>query len=883
MQHPRLAVATFVLVLTASSAPAATRQQIEADWLAQAQQWSIAPGQSTTPTADFRRAGAEAVQRARRLAEYLGSKGLDTKTCLSELDHVAAELEKPPQTAPAENARTLYLRARRAWRKLAFAEPALDFDRLLFVKRFTQETYPDVCLNHMPWVSRPGGDLCIVSGWKAETEPKVQTLLKGALGPGHVHGIDLWWDASRVVFGYAKSPGDGPVKGFPGRLGHDARLAAEPIHLFEIGSDGKGLRQLTGHKSWSDLDPAYCPNGDIVFVSERCATSLQCNEYDKDETSCNLYVMHPNGNGIRRLSANKDGDYVPHALDDGTIGYTRWEYHERNLMENQSLWTIHPDGTGADALYKQHMSQPLALYDARSLPGGKKLVAVAGGHHTLYCGPVVLVDRSTGMNDARGLTIVTPNVMPPEGGMTGLPVAEGGVHDRGGVYMNPWPLTEKQFLVSYTCREQTDPRGYALYLIDVFGTKELIYRDPAISSFAPIPLRPRPVPPRLPDMTDPAAETATCTLSNVAYGVEGLDPQRIRYVRVAEIIAWPYEMQSGGQRYGEHHMHAPQLPNWTPVRILGDVPLDRDGSARFTVPVDRMIYFQLLDADRMELRRMRSFISFQPGETRGCVGCHETRCAAGAAVSSEAAARGAATPLLPPWGPRTLNFLRDVQPVLDRHCTACHGGLKPAGGIDFSGGLTSHNKDIPGYGWNRAYETMRAKRLVAVASVNADLSVTPPLAFGSHKSKLIEVLRDGPCGQRVKLDQEDWLRLTMWIDANAPYHDGFVNKRPAVAPYDLAADQALLGRMTAVHQRRCAQCHQPSEVSRLDWIDIHNPADSPFLKAPLAKVSGGSGKCRPAAIYRDSSDADYKALAEAVRQAVQKAWERPRRDLVHWP
>ena len=210
------------------------------------------------------------MQRARRLAEYLGSKGLDTKTCLSELDHVAAELEKPPQTAPAENARTLYLRARRAWRKLAFAEPALDFDRLLFVKRFTQETYPDVCLNHMPWVSRPGGDLCIVSGWKAETEPKVQTLLKGALGPGHVHGIDLWWDASRVVFGYAKSPGDGPVKGFPGRLGHDARLAAEPIHLFEIGSDGKGLRQLTGHKSWSDLDPAYCPNGDIVFVSERC-------------------------------------------------------------------------------------------------------------------------------------------------------------------------------------------------------------------------------------------------------------------------------------------------------------------------------------------------------------------------------------------------------------------------------------------------------------------------------------------------------------------------------------------------------------------------------------------------------------------------------------
>ena len=332
----------------------------------------------------------------------------------------------------------MYLKARWAMRRLALSNPALNFDQLLFVKRFTQETYPDVCLNHMPWVSRPGGDLCILSGWKAESEPTVRTLIGGELGPGHVHGMDLWWDASRVVFGYAKAKSMEPVKGFPGRLGHDARLAHEPIHLFEIGIDGKGLRQLTDHRSWSDLDPTYCPNGDIVFVSERCGTALQCNEYDKDETSCNLYVMRPNGEGIRRLSANKDGDYAPHALDDGTIAYTRWEYHERNLMENQSLWTIRPDGTGADALFKQHLPTPLALYDARSIPGTSQVVAVAGGHHTLYCGPVVVVDRRMGMNDPRGLRIVTPGVRPPEGGMSGTAVAEGGTVDRGGFYMTPW-------------------------------------------------------------------------------------------------------------------------------------------------------------------------------------------------------------------------------------------------------------------------------------------------------------------------------------------------------------------------------------------------------------------------------------------------------------
>jgi hypothetical protein len=38
-----------------------------------------------------------------------------------------------------------------------------------------------------------------------EKEGEVRALLNGALGPGHVHGMDLWYDADRVVFGYAKA------------------------------------------------------------------------------------------------------------------------------------------------------------------------------------------------------------------------------------------------------------------------------------------------------------------------------------------------------------------------------------------------------------------------------------------------------------------------------------------------------------------------------------------------------------------------------------------------------------------------------------------------------------------------------------------------------
>jgi mono/diheme cytochrome c family protein len=776
-----------------------------------------------------------------------------------------------------EARKSLYREARWLTRRAAFANPRVQFDKLLFLKRFTQEAYPDVCLNHMPWVSRPGGDICILSLAGSEAEGKLTTLLNGRLGPGHVHGIDLRWDAERIVFGYAKAKSNEPPPGWlDRRTNFDLRRSEEPTHLFEIGADGRALRQLT-RGEWSDLDPTYCPSGEIVFVSERCGYSLQCNEYDKDETSTNLYVMRPDGANIRRMSVTKDGDYLPHALDDGTIGYTRWEYQERGWAHIQSLWTIRPDGTGADALFKQHLNNPWAVEDCRSIPGSNRFVGVAAGHHTLPAGPVIIINPRDGMNSPGAIRIVTPGVLPPEGGMTGSAVLEGGVMGTTGYYMQPWPLSETTFLVSYGAfghgygltTQEIDPAGYGLYLIDVYGTKELLYRDPAISSFYPIPLRPRPRPPILPDVTDARVPYATCSMQNVAKGAPGIRPSQVKYIRIAQGIAWPYCNTFGGQRY-EPDVKSIMI-NWNPVRVLGDVPVEADGSAHFRVPVDTAVYFQLLDADHMELRRMRSFISFQPGEVRACVGCHETREESGATPSfSIALAREPSIPAPPPWGDKPISFLRDVQPVFDKHCAACHGGLKPAAGLDFSGGLTARH--------NRAYDTIYANKLVAWSNVAEDARITMPLEFGSHRSKLVEVLRSGACSKRAGLSSEDWLRLVTWIDANAPYHDGFINKRLPQMPYDLGSDAQVLQKIAAVHAKRCAECHDPAAVSRLDWIDLARPEQSRFLTAPLAATASGLAKCGKA-VYRDPSDPDYRTLRQLVDSVVRKARQFPRRDV----
>jgi len=216
----------------------------------------------------------------------------------------------------------------------------------------------------------------------------------------------------------------------------------------------------------------------------------------------------------------------------------------------------------------------------------------------------------------------------------------------------------------------------------------------------------------------------------------------------------------------------------------------------------------------------------------------------------------------------------------------CHSGLQPAGGHDFFGGLTEWSSQyeqmwgrVPGYGFNRAFETINRGQLVAIAEPNLqDASITPVLAYGAHKSRLYTTITQAPHTQRVTLTDDERLRLTIWMDANAPYHDGFVNKRADAPAYDLAQDVELRGKLHEVHQKRCASCHATDSITRLDWIDIHRAEGSLFLRAPLAASAGGTEKCG-STVYASADDADYQAVFALVDDALARVWAHPRRDL----
>ena len=115
------------------------------------------------------------------------------------------------------------------------------------------------------------------------------------------------------------------------------------------------------------------------------------------------------------------------------------------------------------------------------------------------------------------------------------------------------------------------------------------------------------------------------------------------------------------------------------------------------------------------------------------------------------------------------------QPIFDRHCVGCHSGLKPAGGLDFSGGLTC--------GWPRgrtrnvAYDTIfahKSHRPLQRLRRRADHHAAG-LRFAPQQAGRGPAKRD--MQQAGETFPEEWLRLITWIDLNGPYHDRFINKR----------------------------------------------------------------------------------------------------------
>ncbi len=682
-------------------------------------------------------------------------KGSDYLNRLAELENQqnAALRDSPEQMQTVEDA----LQSLR--REAMLAHPLLNFERLLFVKRITYRS-SHIYSDHWDGSQTMGGNLCILS--PVTPDGKV-TEIAPQLAGGLFGRFDLSFDAKRVVFAYKKAADQG-------------------YRIYEINIDGTGLRQLTfdapeeaelmahyGERfRYEDCDPCYLPDGKIMFASTRSQRRVFC----FGSTVTSLYAMDADGKNMRCLSGGPVNEMSPTVMDDGRVIYTRWEYVDKGFGNVQSLWSMNPDGSGSAHVYKNDVILPAGMINARSIPDSQRIVTVAAPHCGLSVGPIVLVDNRLNRRTAEGMTNITPEL-----GFPGMSPHRSG--RTFGYFKEPYPLSEKFFLVAHNPRgSDHEPTGYGIYVLDKWGNRAELYRDPEISCFQPTPLRPRHRPAEIVSAStrdETLTETnekkpATLFMQDVYRGLPGVERGAVKYLRVMEAIgvSWDDGWRSSQQGDGAG-LQASAVSLRADVnikKIHGVATVHEDGSAHFRVPAEKNLFFQALDENYMEVQRMRTFVNLMPGERRSCIGCHEHRkWAPESRLANPLAMRHPAEALTPQpgdRGPRTVHYALDIRPILDRHCVGCHSGEQPQGDLDLRGKLTKL--------YDRSYENFIDRGLVSHLNDgygSANVAPELPLTFGSHRSKLVQRIRTDPC--RANLTREEFIKIVTWIDANAPY------------------------------------------------------------------------------------------------------------------
>ena len=112
-----------------------------------------------------------------------------------------------------------------------------------------------------------------------------------------------------------------------------------------------------------------------------------------------------------------------------------------------------------------------------------------------------------------------------------------------------------------------------------------------------------------------------------------------------------------------------------PRRLVGEAPVEADGSFNVEVPADTPLLLQTLDERGLALATC-GWIWVKPKETRGCIGCHEDPERIPENEYVLALRRPSNRLTLPPEQRRSVSFREDIAPMLQKHCATadCHGG-----------------------------------------------------------------------------------------------------------------------------------------------------------------------------------------------------------------
>lgn len=396
------------------------------------------------------------------------------------------------------------------------------------------------------------------------------------------------WDAGQGAVGPPSVSYDGNWVYFPMVVPGDAFF-----HIYRMPAGGGSPERLTDGP-FHDIDPCELPDGRLVFSSTRAGTF---EEYHNPPSRA-LFTLEAD-HRILPLTRTLQFDNEPRVLADGRLLILRSDnFFDRGKVETL-LHAIFPDGTGGVAEFGldqgPEYGNRLRAFNAGSaapLPDGR--VAWVDGSGILIARP------GEPAAQWRRFDVVAADVAALPDGRLACTVATAAPPATAGA----WPF-----------------RALALLDPDAAESEVLLLHESAGSALhSPVHLGPRPRPPQLvkhvaAEAGERPGQTGVLYCQNVRttrYQTAGWN--QVRAIRV--LAGYGLTLRSS---------HSYLVHAGSEVVELGTVPLAPDGSFAVEVPADTAIALQAVDAEgRSELNQM-SWMYVRPGETRGCVGCHQPR------------------------------------------------------------------------------------------------------------------------------------------------------------------------------------------------------------------------------------------------------------------
>jgi hypothetical protein len=620
------------------------------------------------------------------------------------------------KTAGAQAQKDAFMEASLLRREIAFANPLLNFDSLIFVRwtsryQHIQEAYGNTLLSQ--------GGLFMLSGLQtgAIVTKNLLTNVTFATGQfagrkildfkGAVRSFDLSYDAKRIVFAWTPYTWENSDKSaWPPDKNDSMKL-----RICVMNVDGTNLKIITDGK-YNDLDPVWLPNGRIAFVSGRLQLTVRCN-MGPYAAQVLLYSMKDDGTDVTRLSYHETNERCPSVDNNGKLQYTRWDYIDRDMCAAQNLWQCNPDGRDPRAWHGNYpepnqnlwytttdarTQRPWAEYYPRAIPGSDKIAAIASAHHTPMYGLPIIIDLSVkDDNKMSQVKVLTPGGLPLAGEPSwyngrGMWQGCGYISVKNDYcYWEPWPLSETYFLIPWgtntgvmsqpqmgAMQENFTTVPMQLYILDAMGNRTLVNSCGLTTLGGNLlnarPYRARTVPQNIATQTydgerssQPQHMRATLSILNVRIADKTL-PANVAIKKLRIVQVFP-------RHWAEPDIENPRT-GWSEGGIcrasMGTVPVESDGSVYCDAPVNKGLYFQLLDSNGCAVQTMRSLTYVHPGENLSCTGCHEDKWAATPVGQVPIAWKRAPSTLTKEPGSQVPVTFGTVAPIFQNTCLPCH-------------------------------------------------------------------------------------------------------------------------------------------------------------------------------------------------------------------